>query len=182
MAVDAFLQFTKTGATGIVLKGETRDQEMSKKDPPPFEIKDWNFSVANVANIGSGTGGAGTGKAKFEGFNVTKNVDTASAFCFLTCCAGGHFDQVTLYIRKAGSTANQSGVTYLQFDYKMVGVENISWKNGEEAPEETVLFKYGALKITYYPQDQSGAVGKLPPISSQWDQVLNEASFDAGLG
>jgi type VI secretion system secreted protein Hcp len=175
MAVDAFLQFTTTGATGVVLNGETKDQEMSKKNPIPFQINTWKFAVGNATNIGSASGGGGAGKAKFESFEVTKNIDTSSPMCFLTCCVGGHFDEVNLFVRKAGASSSQSGQTYLQFGFKMVAVSNINWKNGE-VPEETITFEYGAIQISYTPQDSKGALsGK--PIVNQWSQISNTADF-----
>jgi type VI secretion system secreted protein Hcp len=179
MAVDAFLQFTETGATGVVLNGETRDKEMGQKTPVPFEIQDWKFAVSNIPNIGSASGGAGAGKAKFEPFTVKKTIDTSSPQCFFTCCVGGHFKLVKLFVRKAGGTATQSGTTYLQFDYKLVAVSAISWSNGD-VPTEDITFEYGALKFKYVPQDSTGKLGT--PIETQWDQITNQADFDAGFG
>src|SRR5579859_4727696 len=175
MAVDAFLQFAETGATGVVLDGETKDKEMSGKSPVPFEIQDWKFSVSNITNIGSASGGGGAGKCKFEAFTVKKNIDTASAMCFLTCCVGGHFNQVNLYVRKAGGTAEQSGQTYLQFGFKMVAVSQIGWSHGD-VPTEDITFEYGAIQIIYTPQDSKGALTSTP-ITDQWSQITNTADF-----
>ena len=179
MAVDAFLQFADTGAAGITLQGETRDDAMAKKSPVPFEIQEWKFAVTNTPNIGSATGGAGAGKAKFEPFVVKKTVDTASPFCFLTCCAGGHFKTVNLFVRKAGGTAQQSGQVYLEFNFKLVAVSNIAWSHGD-VPTEDITFEYGALKFQYSPQTSTGSMGT--PITTQWDQITNTADFDAGFG
>jgi type VI secretion system secreted protein Hcp len=179
MPVDAFLQFAETGASGITLDGETRDQAMTQKTPIPFEIQEWSFAISNTPNIGSATGGAGSGKAKFEPFTVKKSIDTASPFCFLTCCAGGHFKTVNLFVRKAGGTAQQSGQIYLEFNFKLVAVSNIAWENGD-VPMENITFEYGAIKFNYSPQDSTGAVGNT--ITTQWDQITNTADWDAGFG
>src|SRR5271155_5353517 len=146
MAVDAFLQFTKTGATGIVLNGETRDQAMGKLTPVPFEILEWKMAVTNPVNIGSASGGGGAGKVKFEPFTVKKSIDTASPLCYLTCCAGGHFDAVTLMLRRAGGNAQQSGDVYVQFDFRMVVVGQITWSHGD-VPTEDINFEAGAVKF-----------------------------------
>jgi type VI secretion system secreted protein Hcp len=175
MAVDAFLQFTETGASGVVLNGETKDQEMSKKKPVPFEIQEWKFAITNTTNIGSASGGGGAGKCKFEPFTVKKTIDTSSPMCFLTCCVGGHFNEVALFIRKAGATATQSGQTYLQFGFKMVAVSAINWSHGD-VPSEDITFEYGAIQISYTPQDSKGGLsGK--PIVDQWSQISNTADF-----
>jgi len=180
MAVDAFLQFGDSGAAGQdPLVGETRDLEMAKLKPVPFEIQEWKFAVSNTPNIGSSTGGAGAGKAKFEPFTVKKNIDTASPACFYTCCVGGHFKTVTLSVRKAGAVAQRSGGVYLLFEFKLVAVSAINWSNGD-VPTEDVTFEYGALRFTYNAQDSTGKLTKAG--EEQWDQITNQADWDAGFG
>jgi type VI secretion system secreted protein Hcp len=179
MAVDAFLQFTKTGATGIVLNGETRDQAMGKMSPVPFEILEWKLAVTNPVNIGSATGGAGAGKVKFEPFSVKKNIDTASPLCYLTCCAGGHFDAVSLMLRRSGGNAQQSGDIYVQFDFRMVVVAQIAWSHGD-VPTEDVNFEAGAVKFRYWPQLSTGAKDSTA-VEGMWNQITNSDEFDAEL-
>lgn len=180
MAVDAFLRFTKTGATGIVLSGETKDQAMQKLGTPvPFEIQDWKFAVTNTVNIGSGTGGGGAGKVKFEPFTVKKNIDTASPYCYLTCCAGGHFPEVSLMVRRAGSSALQSGDIYIKFDFRMVVVASINWSHGD-VPTEDVVFEAGAIKFQYWPQMSTGAKANAA-VEGQWNQITNSDEYDAAL-
>jgi type VI secretion system secreted protein Hcp len=178
MPVDAFLQFVKTGASGIVLNGETKDDYFSKKKPVPFEIQDWKFAVSNPVNIGSSSGGGGAGKVQFETFTVKKNIDTSSSHIFWTCCAGGHFEDVSLLVRRAGGTRSASGQVYLQFDFKLVAVENIAWSNGD-VPSEDITFRFGALQFTYTPQNQDGSSGT--PIVTSWDQILNTDDFKGGF-
>ncbi len=178
MAVDAFLQFTSTGDGAPELIGETQDQQMKAMSPAPFEISDWGLSVSLPVSIGSSKAGGGTGKAKFEPFRVTKNIDSASPNLFYTCCVGGHYKELNLFVRRAGGTPSQSGQTYLQIGFKLVMVSNIQWSNGE-VPTETISFDYGALQFKYTAQKQTGGLGEA--ATTQWSQVTNSADYDAAI-
>jgi type VI secretion system Hcp family effector len=190
MALDAFLQFVKGTNPGAVdIKGETQDQEMLKncKDNPPFDLSTWSFSVSQQVNVGSGTGGIGTGKVEFQPFSVDKQIDRSSPAFFQTLAQGGHYEQCTLYIRKAGGAPNLSGSIYLRFDFKMVFVTEITWSHDEQAPKETIKFDYGALRIGYSPQSRTGAtVSKISydkdnpnaKYHAQWSKMLNTSDFN----
>lgn len=183
MAVDAFLQFTKKGDNAVDLNGETKDRDMGKLSPKPFQINSWGFGANNPLNIGSGTGGGGSGKVNFDPFTVEKPIDSSSPFLFHTCAAGGHYQEVKLMLRRAGgSDASRSGQVYLQFFFKLVGIKRIEFKQGDPSPTESIQFEYGAMSILYYPQKQTGAMDTTNKKSATWDRVLNSNTFDAGLG
>src|SRR5689334_11672015 len=103
MAIDAFLQFTDAGSAGEV-KGETQDSFFRKppKGPACFELQNWSFGAANAASISSASMGAGSGKATFDPFSITKAIDRATPSLFSTLCMGGHYKLLTLWVRKAG--------------------------------------------------------------------------------
>jgi len=44
-------------------------------------------------------------------------------------------------------------------------------------PEETVVFEYGALRVTYKPQNKDGSLGA--PIIRSWNKLNNTQNFDA---
>ena len=180
MAIDAYLQFGAGGASGDSFDGETQDAFFKQKKPPPFELQNWSFGAANKATIGSATMGAGAGKAEFEPFKVTKNIDKATPLLFLNCCSGVHFKELTLWVRKTGATPGAAGAPYLEWKFAMAFVSQIAWSNGDPAPTEEVTFVYGAMQFKYWPQDQTGAVGKLPPTDFTWSQVHNTKEFEVG--
>jgi type VI secretion system secreted protein Hcp len=178
MAIDAFLQFTKAGlATEIA--GETQDKifKKPKEGPAAFEIQQWSFGAANQSTIGSATMGAGGGKASFEPFTVTKNVDRATPYLFTTCCAGGHYPELTLWVRKTGSSPTAAGDWYLQWKFKMAFVSKVAWSNGDPLPTEEVTFVYGAIKFDYREQSMKGDFPD-PERYSSWSQVLNAQDFE----
>lgn len=193
MAFDTYMQFIP--AKGPTLKGESQVQldfstdVLAKQDPAlqqgnVFEIDDFSFDIEQVLNIGSQSSGAGAGKVTFNPFQVTRKTDRASPVFYMMCCAGQHFKQVTLCLRRAGGAAAgdggtmSSGTTFLRFDFALVAVKTISWSgsDGDEAPKEEVAFEYGALKVTYQQQSPGGGSAGTP-ISSQWNRIYNNNKF-----
>src|SRR5262249_38479854 len=127
MAADNFLWFPEPAKGGLLIgkssqpEGETSDSFFSKKKA--LEIKSFSFGVSQAETTGSGTTGAGAGKAKFEEFSVEKGVDLASVPLYNACTAGAHFGSVMLVIRKAGGT----NLLYIQYIFRIVFVTGITW-------------------------------------------------------
>src|ERR1041385_2190139 len=97
MPIDYFIWFDK-------IEGTSTDEHFKGA----FEIKDWSFGVENPTTIGSATGGAGSGKAKFNEFTIKKTTDQASPLFFRSCAAGTHFPKIELFCRKAGGEAENN--------------------------------------------------------------------------
>lgn len=175
MAFDAFLYFP--GSKDV--KGETLDSDMAKKDA--LELLSFSFGAENSVNIGSQSGGAGAGKVSFSEFEVTKRTDTASCGLFATCCMGTHFDEAIIELRRAGGSAQKTGATFMKIHFKMVVVNDISWSgsDGDDICEESLKFRYGAIKIEYFKQDSKGKMTKASGSQGEvkWSQVLNEANY-----
>jgi type VI secretion system secreted protein Hcp len=102
-----------------------------------FEIKDFSFGVENPTTIGSATGGAGAGKAKFNEFTIKKTSDKASPLFFRSCAAGTHYMKVTLYCRKAGGDPNTAGGTFLKIAMSDVLVS--SYESGIAGPSQPAI-------------------------------------------
>jgi type VI secretion system secreted protein Hcp len=171
MAFDVFLEFPNSGqspggAPRIV--GESVD----KSHPNTIAVTAFSFGIENPTTIGSATGGAGGGKAKFMTLDVSKPVDSTSASHFSALGAGQHFTDASLYVRKAGAAAD-----YLVYKFKMVFVTSIKWSgsNGDDHPQETVDLVYGAMQVAYTPQTPTGALGK--QVTGTWNQVTNSTDF-----
>lgn len=173
MATDNFLIFpTAAQSTGGSLLPVGESQDPTHKGA--IEVQAFAFGIENSITIGSTSGGAGAGKAKFDELAITKSVDTASPVLFEASAQGVHFPQMLLKIRKAGST-NQPD--YLIYDFRMVFVTKVEWTGGGggDAPEEMVTLVYGALQISYAPQSATGTFGT--PITSAWSQINNNPSL-----
>ena len=171
MAIDSFLYFDKP-SSGPEIVGESTDAYWKTQNKKPFELNSYGFGVENIATIGSKSGGAGAGKANFEVFEITKSVDKASVKLFESCCMGVHFPSVFLALRRAGGEA-ESAKPYLTFAFKFVFLNSVKWSgSGDDPPEESISFAYGALQIDYYKQSRTGAMEN-KAITAVWSQVLN---------
>jgi len=185
MPADNYLYFTKA-ATGSMLsdkatqpEGETTDHWFATASSPAkgtfsnktsaLEIQTFSFAVVQSETSGSGTGGASAGKAKFEEFQIERNVDQASCPIFNACTAGAHFPTVCLAIRKSGG----SPLLYLQYCFRQVFVTSISWSGGggDEGFKETVKFKFGAMGIRYIQQTATGGEGT--KMEAAWNTTTN---------
>ncbi len=175
MAFDAFVKFTPAAGASEAIEGESTDKTFTGW----FEIKEFSFGIENTLNITSASSGAGAGKAEFKEFTIKKQTDKASPILACTCGKGGHYEKVELKLRKSGAKGGAvSGDVYLAYDFKLVAVKSVEWSgsSGDDVPEETVVFEYGALKIGYKPQNKDGTLGKL--IERSWNKVTNSATFD----
>jgi type VI secretion system secreted protein Hcp len=170
MAFDAFAYFK-----GSDVEGETQDDAMKKNKA--FEIISFEIGAENNINIGSMTAGGGAGKASFKEFTITKKTETASCAMFSKLCEGAHFDDMVVELRRSGGAAGVSGKTFLKWEFKLCMIQDISWSgsDGDDICEETVVLQYGAMKVTYTPQDKQGKDGT--PKTGEWSRVLNKANL-----
>jgi type VI secretion system secreted protein Hcp len=178
MAVDAFIWFKPALGAMPTPKGESKDSVYGKEgklpDTPAFEIKDFSFGIENPTTVGSATGGAGAGKIKFNEFTIKKTSDLASPDFFRNCCAGAHYDEVIVEMRKAGGEALLSGGAFMRFKFKTVFTTKIDWSGpGDEGPEESITFVYGQLGVKYWGQTEKGEQLGGETFSG-WDQVKNK--------
>lgn len=167
MAFDAYLVFTK-GSNGVWPKGEAR----VGRDNGAIMLGDqWGFALENKLNIGPHTMGAGAGKAEFEAFTIKKKVDSASADLLEACGRVCHFDDVKLKLRKSTGDATGHENTFLTWTFHMLAVEKVEWAYAEEAPEETITFKFGVCKVEYSMQSPDGRLSLTG--EGIWNQIDN---------
>jgi type VI secretion system secreted protein Hcp len=176
MAADNFIWFPEAAKGGNLSdkgakpEGESSDNWMGSKTLKALECLSVTFGVSQAETTGSAASGSGAGKAKFEEFTIEKYVDLASVPLYNACTAGAHFPTVMLANRKAGG----SQLLYLQYAFRMVFVTSINWSGGggEEAPKETIKFKFGAMGIQYIRQKSDGQAGI--PIEARWSTAVNK--------
>jgi len=186
MAFDAFMIFVPA-KDGKAIDAESQTQSFTSGDDlmkgyevgKVFEVTDFSFGVEQVLNIGSTTGGAGAGKVTFNEFSFSRNSDRASPLFFQMCCAGTHFQQVSLCMRKA-TGGDTTGKGYLRFDFALVAVKTVNWSgsDGDEHTKEEVTLEFGAMQVRYKPQKSDGTL--LPALSAVWSRVNNTQSYTVG--
>jgi type VI secretion system secreted protein Hcp len=129
-------------------------------------LDSFQLGANNPTSIGAGTG-AGAGKVNLSNFTVTKRTDASSVPLFLACCKGDHFPNAEVTIRKAGGEQ----VEFIKYKFDTVFVEDINWSggSGDDVPTEVLSLAFGAVEMTYTPQNADGTMGS--PIVAKWDQI-----------
>jgi type VI protein secretion system component Hcp len=171
-ATDYFMRLDPV-STDTQIKGESTDATF--KDW--ISIKSFNWGVENPTTLTSATGGAGTGKAKFNQLEVEKTVDSTTPQVFQRLASGQHFAGVEIVARKAGATAPSSATpTRYYFSLAFPVSQEQSGDSGDDAPAEKLTFSFGAVQQKYVRQLATGAAAA--PVFGTWNQVLNTASID----
>jgi type VI secretion system secreted protein Hcp len=155
MAFDSFIKFP-----GI--DGESKRKGFEKQ----IEILSFSLGASNPTTIGAG-GGGGAGKVSISSFNFMKHSDVTSPVLFQKCCAGDHFDKVTVTLNKAGG---KDIVNFLVYEFEQVFVESIQWSGssgGDDTPVESVSLAFGKVSVTYTAQNPDGTKGATKV--GQWD-------------
>jgi type VI secretion system secreted protein Hcp len=174
MASDIFLEFVGN-VLGVSGESKVVGESQDKAHPNTVPVSAFTFGVENKQTIGSATAGAGAGKATLNALTISKPVDLSSPVLFATSATGGHFQQVNLYVRKAGG-AGAAG-DYLVYRFRLVFVTKMTWSDssGDDAPQEEVEFAYGAVQVQYAQQTPTGQLGT--PKQQAWSQVTNKNDF-----
>jgi type VI secretion system secreted protein Hcp len=182
MAIDSYTFFLPY--TGSALSSESQvDMSQNSEDLATdlktyatssqlFEVEDYSFDIEQVLNIGSQSSGLGAGRVTFNPFSITRKIDRASPTLFDMACSGQAFKQVGLALRKSGNNTQASGIVFLRFDFKLVGVKTISWSHDDESPKETVTFAYGGILIRYCQQNPNGSLNAAIP--GGWNMINNK--------
>jgi type VI secretion system Hcp family effector len=98
---------------GLQKAGQTPGSTTSE-----IEVDDFNFDIEQTLNIGSATGGAGSGKVTFNPFQITKKTDSASPNLFQACVSKEVFPLVVFKIYDTGSGPNK------------IKINSVTLKNG----------------------------------------------------
>jgi len=143
MAADIFIKFD-----GV--DGESPDSQFKSH----CEVLSFSWGVSQpVAFQG---GGMGAGKANFQDFSITKQMDAASTRLMLRCSNGEHFKKVEVSARKAGGKQ----MVYLKFLFEDCIISSYSMGSSGEIPTENVTVAFGKMKVEYHTQDGKGATSK----------------------
>ncbi len=169
-ATDLFM--TVTGVTG----GNTAGVTAPKGD---IELRSFKIETENLQTIGSATGGAGAGKVKFVDFKVTKRVDSSSVNLFQVLTRGAHFDEVDVFVRRAGPGAGggeSKAKPEIEYKMKLVFLTNITTSSGGGSLIEHITGALGALQVEVTSQNPNGTQGKT--TTGTWSQVKNQPTFE----
>jgi type VI secretion system secreted protein Hcp len=137
-----------------------------------IEIYSFSWGASNPTTVSSGSAGLSAGKVSVSSFNVMKKTETSSPSLFAACCAGQHYGQAEVDMRKATGTSGQQQV-FLKYTFTDVMVESVQWSGssgGDDTPTESVSFAFGKVAIEYFKQDTAtGAMASAGTAS--WDST-----------
>jgi len=174
MAFNAYLVFPD--ATKIF--GESTS-EVPDKGPAdkPLEVTDYGFGVSMpVTTSRSDGGGATVGRANFDPFTASKNIDTATCRLVEFCCKGTAIDKIVLHLYRQGDATQESAaVKYAMVVFMHCVITKVAITGGgEELPKETLEFNYGICEYVYQLTDHKD--GK--PVGGQdragWSTIANK--------
>ena len=163
MAADIFLKIDS-------VTGESTDSQHSGE----IELASWSFDLVNPPNIGSQTGGAGTGRVTGDAIHCVAQMSKASSSLFEYCTQGKHFSTATLTCRKAGGT--QQNFLVLTMTEVYIARYETSFTNDTEVPLpfDHFTLSVGKLTFDYLAQTPQGTTQSAGPHS--WDFTTNQGS------
>jgi type VI secretion system secreted protein Hcp len=152
------------------LQGELQD----KAALGAISATELSWGIENPVTIGSSSGGAGAGKAKFEELEIKKLVDASSPGLMMAVGRGAPIPTASIMIRKDAGKMN----TAIQYSLKNVFITKIdtSASAGDDGVYETLTLRVGSIQQRYV---QTRPTGALNPIIAGWDQVTNNQTAPA---
>jgi type VI secretion system secreted protein Hcp len=161
MPLDMFL---KIGT----IPGESTDDKHAEW----MEIHSFNMGVSQHSQGSrSDGGGASGGRADFQNFVITKNVDKASPKLMLSCAKGEHIAAVTIELCRATGDKTK----FLEHKLTDVLISNVSLSGAhhDNLPAESVAFNFGKIETTYFATDHNTGKAK-GQVAASWDLTKNK--------
>jgi type VI secretion system secreted protein Hcp len=156
MAADIFIKFD-----GV--EGESTDGQFKNH----CEVLSFSWGLSQAVSFTGG--GMGAGKANFQDFSFTKQMDASSTRLMQRCATGEHFKKVEVFARKAGGKQ----MVYLKFLFEECLITNYQTGSSGEIASENVTVAFGKVKIEYHKQDLKGGTAKVGDFG--YDVKKNEA-------
>jgi len=161
-SLNIFVEFQSPQGGTPPITGDSTNQARAGR----VEATGVHFSGENPATLGSASGGAGTGKFKFNELTITKGLDKATTPLFIASATGGHYSKVIIYFDKTGPTAGQLA---FRITLGVAFVKNVDISAGPEY-SETVNLLFGSARLDYF---GPGSTPTNPTTSQAWDAISN---------
>ena len=183
MAFNAYLVFHKS--SNIVGESTSNpDPSNGWKKNRAIEITDYGFGVSMPTTTSRSDGGGATvGRANFDVFTASKNIDTASCELMDKCCKGTNIKSIVLHLFRSGaddSNASSGSVKYAMYVFENCVITKVAVSgSGEELPKESLEFNYGACEYHYQYTNHDTGKKESPPSGKGsrdprgWSTVVN---------
>src|ERR1051326_1532178 len=175
MAFNAYLVFDDD-AQKAGIKGES--SSVPVKDAAtfgPIEITDYGFGVSMpVTASRSDGGGATVGRANFDVFTCSKNIDTATCCLMDYCCKGKAVGTIVLHLFRSGEESESGAIKYAMYVFQACVITKVAISgSGEELPKESLEFNYGVCEYWYKKTEHAMGGGKEAAMKRGWSTVKN---------
>ena len=159
------------------INGESVYQPASSSLANWSDVAAFSWGLSNSVSAS----GSGSGKAVFQDFSWTQQVDTSIPPLFLAVATGKQIDTVTFDVLKAtgGNTASALYFEMIFSDAQATSLSVSGGAGGDDTLEATGSFSYGAVKMRYRKQAASGQF--LPWIEGTFNLKTN-ATTGAATG
>ena len=134
--------------------GDIKGESVDDKHKNEIDVLSWSWGVTQSGSMGHG-GGGGEGKAHFNDFNFTHNVDKASPVLLKACATGEHIKEATITVRKAGK-GQQEFLIIKMNDVIITGVSLNDNSEGETS--ESVSMVFAKVDLEYKPRKADGSL------------------------
>jgi type VI secretion system secreted protein Hcp len=142
MASDIFAKF-----------GDIKGESLDSKHKDEVEVLSWSWGVNQTGTMAPG-GGGGAGKASFNDFNFTHNIDKASPVLLKACATGEHIKEATITVRKAGKGEQE----FLIIKMNDIIITSVAPSGAGDATAENVALKCAIVDLEYKPQKADGSL------------------------
>src|SRR5207253_1919893 len=179
MAFNAYLVFIDDAK----VKGEsTSEPEPKAVNSGAIEITDYGFGVSMpVTTSRSDGGGATVGRANFDVFTASKNIDTSTCRLVELCTKGTSVDSIVLHLYRQGDSSESGVVKYAMVVFQHCVITKVAITgSGEELPKESLEFNYGICEYYYQYTDHKSGKPKNPETgvagktNAGWSTIKNK--------
>jgi len=151
--------------------GDIKGESVDDKHKDEIDVMSFSWGVTQTGTLAHGSGG-GEGKAQFNDFNFTHNVDKASPALFLSCASGTHIKDATITVRRAGEGKENQDYLILKMTDVLISSSQTGGSSGQDRPTESVSMAFAKIEFTYKPQKPDGSLDA--PITTGWDLKANK--------
>jgi type VI secretion system secreted protein Hcp len=131
------------------IKGESLDDQHRDE----IEVFSWSWGVTQTGSMAHG-GGGGSGKAMFQDFTFTHNVDKASPFLMKACATGEHIKEATITMRKVGENPQD----FMIITMSDILITSAAESGASEGGTESVSLRCAKVDLEYKPQLADGSL------------------------
>jgi type VI secretion system secreted protein Hcp len=143
-------------ASNIFAKiGDIKGESLDAKHKDEVEVLSWSWGVSQSGSITQGSGG-GEGKASFNDFNFTHQIDKASPVLMKACATGNHIKEATITVRKAGK--GQQEFLIIKMNDIIITSVNPSSSGEGAATAESVALQFAKVDLEYKPAKADGSL------------------------